>query len=296
MLPVTGAVRGDIIIKKGEVREGERGVVAVFFFLFGLSLLLLILLADYVKNRFRHTSASRRVLAGEAVLCLAAAYLLAGLWRVTTEIPARLAAAAALFFPLYLVVAFVTVEYWRYRKQGGFDREIARLVREWRKLQDMVDRLGWELRDIERELSQREEERQQMAARMLALQDQVQAWEQVGDGITRLIKIEQWASSFGAMNRKELAEACQRLQSLLQQAKGAEREELAVQLQVAELTMLRQEAAGGPESTLRQLHERLARLKEARQRADQRLQQIRQELASWQERKTAFLRKRISLD
>lgn len=275
---------------------GETGVVAVFFFLFGLSLLLLILLADYVKNRFRHTNASRRILAGEAVLCLAAAYLLAGFWRVAASLPARLAVAAALFFPLYLVVAFLTVEYWRYRKQGGFDREIARLVREWRKLQDMVERLGWELRDIERELSQREEERQQMAARMLALQDQVQAWEQVGDGITRLIKIEQWSSSFGAMSRKELTEACQRLQALISQAKGTEREELAVQLQVAELTLLRQEAAGGPESTLRQLHERLARLKEARQRADQRLQQIRQELASWQERKTAFLRKKISLD
>lgn len=271
-------------------------MVAVFFFLFGLSLLLLILLADYVKNRFRHTSASRRILAAEAVLCLAGAYLLAGLWRAAAALPVRLGVTAALFFPLYLAVAFATVEYWRYRKQGGFDREIARLVREWRKLQDTVDRLGWELRDIERELAQREEERQQMAARMLALQDQVQAWEQVGDGITRLIKIEQWASSFGAMSRKELVEAIERLQARLQQSRGAEREELAVQLQVAELTVLRQEAAGGPESSLRQLHERLARLKEARQRADQRLQQIRQELASWQERKTAFLRKKISLD
>ncbi len=271
-------------------------MVAVFFFLLGLSLLLLILLADYVKNRFRHTRASRRILAAEAVLCLAGAYLLAGLWRAAAALPVRLGLTAALFFPLYLGVAFATVEYWRYRKQGGFDREIARLVREWRKLQDTVDRLGWELRDIERELAQREEERQQMAARMLALQDQVQAWEQVGDGITRLIKIEQWASSFSAMGRKELAEAIERLQARLQQARGAEREELAVQIQVAELTVLRQEAAGGPESTLRQLHERLARLKEARQRADQRLQQIRQELASWQERKTAFLRKKISLD
>lgn len=271
-------------------------MVAVLFFLFGLSLLLLILLADYVKNRFRHTSASRRILAAEAAACLVAAYFLVGLLRLPAGLPARLGLTALFFFPLYLTVAFLTVEYWRYRKQGGFDREIARLVKEWRRLQDMVERLGWELRDIERELSQREEERQKMVARMLALQDQVQAWEQVGDGITRLIKIEQWASAFGAMSRKELDEARQRLQARLAQARGAEREELAVQVQVAELTLLRREAAGGPESKLRQLQERLARLKEARQRADQRLEQVRQELASWQERKTVFLRKKIPLD
>lgn len=270
-------------------------MIPALYFLCGFSVLGLILLADHVKSRFDHSPASRRVLAAEALgTAVVAGSASDALWP---DAPAalRLGGALLIALPLYIIIAFATVEIWRYRKQEGFDREISRLIREWHHWQETLDRLDWEVKDIERRKAQLEEESGHLEARMRALQDQIEAWEQSGSGLRRMAMAEQWAAELAGLDAETLRSRKEALAARLAMARGEERADLGVQVQMVELALLRRSLAapGGPAG---ELSRRLEQLQEARQRADRRLHQIKEELSAWQERKTAFLRKKIPLD
>lgn len=270
-------------------------MIPALYFLSGFIVLGLILLADHVLSRFDHTPASRRVLAAEAVAAFAVALAAADLIWSGSSLLTRLGAAVLVAIPIHVVAAFVTVELWRHRKQGGFDREIARLVKEWHRWQETVDRLSWEMKDIERQKAELEEQSVQLQARIMALQDQIQAWEQGGPGLRRVALVEQWAAELAGLDVDGLRKKREELAGLIAQAPKEDRGELTARLQMVELAELRRLVAG-PGGPAGELNRRLEQLQEARQRADRRLRQIKEELEAWQERKTAFLRKKIPLD
>lgn len=266
----------------------------MIFFTMSLALLFLILLADHVKNRFQHTIASRRVLAWQAVLAGAAA--VAGslvLWPHPSLL-VRAGSGLLVGVPLYILMAFLTVELWRYRKQGGYDREITRLLRDRNRWQEALDRLTWELNDIEKQKARQDEEGQHQEVRRRALEDQLQAWEQGGQGLTRLFQVQKWSSELGGLSPQDLAGRKASLQAELAGGDGEERAALAAQLTLIDLTLLRQ--PGGEGGVSSHLHQRLSQCQDARFKAEKKLEQVKQELREWQERKLAFLRGKISLD
>lgn len=270
-------------------------VITFLFVIVGLSLLGLLLLADHVKNRFRHTPSSRRVLAMEAGLAAAVSAVCAALIWPDYSLAARVALGALIAVPLYIVLAFLTVEAWRHRKQEGFDREIARLARECGRWQEEVERLNWELKDLERQKASREEEGVRLAARQRALEDQVQAWVQAEAGPQRARQVEMWTAALAAMNDGELQGQKERLLAQATHAADEDKAELVARVHLIDLLLLRR-VYTGPAAPLVEMEQRLIQIREARARADRRLAQAREELQRWQDRKAAFLREKIPLD
>lgn len=269
-------------------------MIPLLFLVFCLSLLGMILLADHVKNRFRHTPNSRRILGGEAFAAVAAAAVATGVLWPRLGWPARLGLTFLLAIPVYIIVAFLTVEAWRHRKQEGFDREIALLNRECNRWQRELERLNWELKDLERQKLLREEEGQRLAARLRALEDQLQAWETSVPGNDRSRRIEAWMSEFTSLPDEALQA---RKEALLARvaAPGGDGGELGARLNLLDLVLVRR-AFVGPGGPAAELEQRLAQVRESWARADRRLTQLKEELQRWQEKKTAFLREKIPLD
>lgn len=271
-------------------------MIPILFFVFSLSVLAFILLVDHVKNRFRHTPASRRVLMIELAFSIAAAAV--GVFMLGPShswlVRAGIALPAGLFF--FILIAFVTVEAWRFKKQGGFDREIARLLRERNQYQEMLDRLTWELADMERQRSLQEDQNKRLEGRCRALEDQLMGWEHAGGGdLRRSMLIEQWSAEYGGLSDEALATQKNEVLGRLAQARGDERGELAALINLVELLQLRR-TLSCPDGPLSEVDRRLQQLREARARTERRLEQVKQELRDWQERKTAFLREKILLD
>lgn len=272
-------------------------MIPFLFLSAGLSLLGLLLLADHVKNRFRHTPSSRRVLAMEAGIALLVSLSAAFLAWADLSLATRAALGLVLAAVVYIIVAFLTVEVWRHRKQEGFDREIARLARECSRWQQEVERLNWELKDLERQKACREEEGMRLAARERALEDQVQAWLFGGGGSQRSRGLDAWTIELTALNDGELQG---RKEQALARAQAAdisndEKAELITRAHVIDLILLRR-VHTGPAAPVSELEHRLVQAKEARARADRRMSQAKEELQRWQDRKMAFLREKIPLD
>lgn len=272
-------------------------MIPLLFLIGGLSLLGLLLLMDHVKNRFRHTPSSRRVLAVEAGIALAVSVAAAFLIWSDYSLTARVALSMVVAVVVYIVMAFFTVEVWRHRKQEGFDREIARLARECRRWQQEVERLNWELKDLERQKACREEEGMRLAARQRALDDQVQAWVFSDSGSKRSHQMDVWNAELAALNDGELQGQKERTLTRAQAVEVAveERAELITRAHLIDLILLRR-VYTGPTAPVAELEHRLVQIKEARARADRRFSQAKEELQRWHDRKMAFLRERIPLD
>lgn len=268
-------------------------MIPLLFVLVSLSVLVFILLADHVWTRFRHTPSSRRVLRLEAGAAGAAAAVATRLLVPGAGVGGWLLLTAAVAVPLYILVAFVTVEVWRRRKQEGFDREIARLVREHQRWQQELERADWELKDLERQRAAREQESQRLEVRVRALEDQLQAWEAAGPARVGLLEL--WSAELAALSDPELRARREEWTARLGATAGEERAALAARLTLVELILLRR-AFFGPGAPGADVDQRLRQLREVRARAERRLAQVRDELQRWQERKTAFLRERIPLD
>ncbi len=268
-------------------------MIPLLFLLICISLLGMILLADHVKNRFRHTPNSRRILAGEALAALAAAAVVAGILWPRAGLFGRAGLTLLLAIPIYIVVAFLTVEAWRHRKQEGFDREIALLGRECNRWQRELERLNWELKDLERQKAQQEEEGQRVAARLRALEDQLQAWELSAPGALRSRQIDTGRGEFASLAESDLRRRKEEL--LARAAEGEDRGELGARINLLDLILARR-AVVGPGRPAAELEQRLAQTREAWSRADRRLAQLKEELQRWQDKKTAFLREKIPLD
>ncbi len=268
-------------------------MIPLLFVLLCLSLLIFILLADHVRTRFQHTPHSRRVLAVEGGVVLALAALAARVLGPRLELASWALLTLVVAAPVYVLTAFVTVEVWRRRKQGGFDREIARLAREHQRWQHEVERLEWEIKDLERQRASREQESQRLEARVRALEDQLQAWEAASAGRGRAVEL--WSAELAALNDLELQARREELAARVSVAEEGERAELGARLTLVDLILLRRTflGPGGPGA---ELDQRLSQLRESRARAERRLAQVREELQRWQERKTAFLREKIPLD
>lgn len=119
------------------------------FFTLALVVLLIILVIDYVRTRYEHTSLSRRVLALELVLSVAVSLVVASRFRSLSSL-GTVAAGLALALPVFAVLALITVEAWRSKKQLGFEREIRRLRKQKARVQQDLDRLRWEIERLRR--------------------------------------------------------------------------------------------------------------------------------------------------
>lgn len=205
----------------------------------------------------------------------------------------RVAMGLSIAVPVYVVLAFLTVEVWRHRKQEGFDREIARLAREYSRWQEEVGRLNWELKDLERQKVFREEEGMRSAARQRALEDQLQAWIYSGSGRNRSNQVDMWTAELTNLSASELQGRKEKV--LAAEVADEEKAGLIARAHVIDLALLRRTYTG-PTGPMVQLEQRLLQVKEARARADRRLSQAKEELQRWQDRKMAFLREKIPLD
>ncbi|MDI3297785.1 MAG: hypothetical protein QJR08_01305 [Bacillota bacterium] len=265
------------------------------FVMFTAVLLMLLLLADHVKNRFQHTPSSRRTLAAEGVLVAAASGLLA--WRLLPRAPAwqPVALTVVVALPAYVLTAYVTVEVWRHRKQGSFDRHIRRLQREIDRLEEEIERLTWQLAELQRRRQRLRDEEAQAAVREQVLRDQVEAWVAARDSGSRSSAVLEWEIAYRAMSPVERAAERERIQQALRAARdGEERAERAAQLNL--LTLAEVLAPDGQGSALHGVEQEIQFCRNARENAQRRLEQLEGELRGWLERRHAFLRERIPLD
>lgn len=265
------------------------------FVMFTAVILILLLLADHVKNRFQHTPSSRRTLAVEGLAVAGGAALLA--WRLLPHAPAwqPLALTVAVGGPAYILIAYVTVEIWRHRKQGSFDRHIRRLQREIDRLEEEVDRLTWQLAELQRRRQRLRDEEAQSAVREQMLRDQVEAWVAAEDSGRRSAEVLEWEIAYRSMDASQRSAERERIQHALRTLQdGAERAARAAQLNLLALAELL--GGDGQRSTLRSVEQEIQFCRNARENAQHRLEQLEGELQSWVERRHAFLRERIPLD
>lgn len=270
-------------------------MVVVLFLAASLVILELVFMADYVKNRFRHSRQSRLVLALQAPFALLVGIFTSARFWPELAPGIREGVSVLIGLPVYALMAFATVEFWRRRKQGWVDREISRLLRERDRWEETLERLNWELADLERERDSHDDEAEHFKARLRALEDQVSAWEEEEAGLKRMIRVEQWTAEMSSRQTQQLGALKDEVMARLEKTVPSERQELIVQLQLLDMILLRRrlsdprQAAGG-------IEHRLSQLMSTREQVDSRLSQIREELQFWQERKSAFLRERIPLD
>lgn len=270
-------------------------MIPLLFLVTCFSLLGLILLADHVKNRFQHTATSRRTLAMEVAVALFLAIFASFAFWPGVSWVGRVLLVMAIGMPVYVFMSFATVEVWRHRKQEGFDREIIRLSREVDRWQQEAERLNWELNDLERRKSSREEEGLRLTARLRALDDQLQAWEQAGVGLKHSRQVEKWSAELSNLDDNALDECRENLLTEAAGLQGEDKAALIARINLLDLIMIRRvyNVPGGP---FAELERRIGHLRKKRVRTERRLAQIRDELEHWQEQKTAFIREKISLD
>ena len=212
---------------------------------------------------------------------------------------AALAWGFVVWLPLYLLASLAAVEMWRRRKLAGFDRAIRQLHRELATWREAIDRLTWEIRELER----RPRATAETAARRSADQSaewlaRIDAWEGAG-GLARVrsLKLGEWRSEIAALDPAGLAARRRELEAAAAQAEPERREQLEVQLALIRLREAEASepvpdgaaaSAGAPTP-----------LDEARRRraeAERELARLQAELGNWQRDRAAFISRRIQLD
>ena len=259
-------------------------------------LLLMVLAAEHVINRFHHTRRSRSFLLAEG-----AAALILGLVVAYTSFPilhpgARLLIGVLLAAPLAIFTAFVTVELWRKQKQQVFDRHIVRLRREADALMDALDRLRWQLERARVEEERQAGERRPLQDRRRALEAEIERWQGTG-GVARLrtIKVQDWQRELAGAGEDELQRREAELEQALRSERDPEREAtLRVQLALVRLARLDRggEAADPPPASERPSE----RLRGEKVRLEEQLRVLQAELREWERKRAAFLAERIPLD
>lgn len=278
-----------------------------------LALLGLILATDYVLTRFQHTSKSRRTLAleGGGSLVFASALILVGF-------RARVGVGTVLWILLltvilFLVLAVTTVEVWRRRKLSAFDRIIRQLRRDLQKRRENLDRLIWQMRDLERRAradaapppAAAPSGRLSREGEAARLKHQVESWEGAG-GLARIraLKVGEWTEELEGMDAPAMSGRRHDLEEALHEAADERREAIEVQLALLRLREIERAAAAvatetrepadgqaEPESTVGLEAARRRRGEEEREVA-----RLQAELDQWQRERQAFLRQKIPLD
>lgn len=263
-------------------------------------LLLILLAADHALRRFHHTRASRRLLAAEGMLALAAGIAIAWYGFAGLAPGWRLAVGVLLALPVAALLGFVTVEAWRKLKLQRFDREIARLRRRVDGALDELDRVRWQLDRVRREQQRQEADEQPREEQQRLLQRRVEVWQGQG-GMARLrtIKVRDWQQELRASGNDELAGRAQRLEQELRSVSDPEREEtLRVQLALVELERHerrhRRPASAGARADAEA--PRYEDLRARKSRFEDELRRLQEDLRRWEQRRAAFLRDRIPLD
>jgi len=266
------------------------------FFVAAVAVLLLVLAADHVKNRFQHTPRSRRVLRLEAVAAFAlgvtaVSYLLHPQSLVWICLWGLLVAV-----PIFVILAFVTVEVWCRKKQSKYDQQVGQLSREVTRLREEVQRLNWRERDLAQRRGRVEDQRRERLEEQAEIRRQLAHWER-GGGLARLrtVKVRDWQEDFEALSTEELEERREELRSRVSESRSEERDQLRAQLNVVELIILGREL-GGPDRGETQVDSQLSELRHNRQDIEQELAVMEQELEEWRRRKQQFLVDKIKLD
>jgi hypothetical protein len=275
-------------------------LVEYLFWAGALVLLALILAADYIWTRFQHTGKSRRTLALEAAGSLAVAGVVIFGLRQRLDV-AGLLWTLALALPLFLLAAVATVEVWRRRKLSAFDRIIRQLRRELQRQRDELDRVIWQLRDLERRARVPQATPAAPVTRegeQVRLRRQVEAWQGAG-GLARIraLKVAEWEEELAGLDAAGLQARRRQLEGELPGAVAERREALQVQLALLRLHELR--GSGAVEEPASAWSAADLGLEAARQRrsdGERELARLQAELEQWQRERAAFLRQRIPLD
>lgn len=267
-------------------------------------LLGLILAGDYVLTRFAHTGKSRRTLGMEAggSLVFGALLVLLG-FRVALGVVALLW-VLGVALPVFLIVAVGTVEVWRRRKLAAFDGIIRQLRRDLQKRRDDLDRLIWQMRDLERRTRATPPgdgpvsmSREGEAA---VLRREVETWQGAG-GLARIraLKVQEWRDEIDALDRAGLAARRRDLEAGLRDAVGDRRDSLRAQIALVRLRDLAHGEAEKPAAAEARQPATDFGLDAARRRRseeEREVARLQAELDQWQRERSAFLRRRIPLD
>jgi hypothetical protein len=280
-----------IVARSGAFGVGPP-VVEYLFWSGALVLLGLLVAADHIRSRFRHTARSRRLLGGLAAACYAASV---GLVEALVR-PGRWAFALLwallVWLPLYTLAALVAVERWRRRKLSGFDRAIRELRREAVRRRDALDRLTWEIRDLERHGGRRDAPPQPDDGG--PWRRRIEAWQTAG-GLARVraLKVAEWRAEVEGLDEAGLRERERQLEAALSGADAERREQLEVQLALVRLARPPGPAAAPPEP---EPEDELAAALRRRSDEERELTRVQEELARRQRERAAFVRQKIVLD
>lgn len=198
--------------------------------------------------------------------------------------------AILVWLPLYILAALAVVERWRRRKLASFDRAIRELRRETLRRRDALDRLSWEIRDLERNAQRPAVEPRSDGAG--DLRARVEAWERTGSlARVRSLKVAEWRAEVEGLDEAGLRERLRQLASALATADPERREQVEVQLALARLaagTGVQPSPSGGEDE--------LERARRRRTDEERELDRVTSELEQWQRDRAAFVRRRIPLD
>ncbi len=272
-------------------------MVEYLFWPGALALLGLILATDFIRSRFEHSAKSRRILG----ILAATVYGLAFAFVAAVLRPGRWLAAifwaALLWLPLYVVAAFIGVMTWRRQKLADFDRVVRQLRREVGRRCAAVDRLGWQIRDLEGRTGSGatpSQEPRQRTDRATAWQASVDEWQGQGN-LTRVrsLKVAEWRAQLATLDVSGLAARRAELEAAGAGADVERQAQLLVQLALIGLAALELEARGAtPEPPSVSAGGALEDAHRRRSDEERELARLRADLERWQQDRAAFLRRR----
>ncbi len=266
----------------------------------GAALLFGVLLGlDHVRSRFEHSRRSLRVLAIQAVVGYVMVLLIAlraldwaAHWVALLALPLAL--------PVFVLLAVITVEYWRLSRQQEFDSEIGRIERQQIGILERRDELQRDLADLKRQQSRRSLKSDSGLFRKRQLQRQVETWTQEG-GFARIrsLRVEDWTKEMAAQSPTGLRARMDELDALAASARDAgdqeKLEQVQVQLAVAEIHLLESgnlKSEGEPSD----LERRVLDLNQELERCQAQLGELESELEEWRRRKSFFQSQKLRLD
>ena len=259
-----------------------------------LLLWLLLLAVLHLHSRYRYGPRSRAALAAEGAGGLVLAYwamrrLFPGLSPWAAAVLAPLAAA-----PVFLAAAVATVELWRWAKQAAFEREIARLEAEERRLSGSSEGASGRQR------------RPQGAGRTAAgpgVADSTRFLEewQRRDGLARVraVRLREWEEELERLSPEELRRRLAGIEAALRGRLPAEEDDaLRARWHATRLALLRRSAgeAGGAEAEEMPSSPHQGPGAAGDRPARRELDQVREELARQRALREEFLSGRTALD
>ncbi|MEX2356026.1 MAG: hypothetical protein WD535_03225 [Thermaerobacterales bacterium] len=274
-------------------------------------LLLLVLAAEHVLNRFIHSQKSKRLLALQGVLALMLSLWLA--WGAFSQLQNvwRLAIGLGVTLPLFILSSFVTVEVWRRIRQQDFDREIHRIRRELDETVHQLERLRWESEGVQRR------ERIMAAENRVAgrnqdderyrLEGQIENW-QGGGGMARVrsVKVQGWRQEIAALDDEALKGRIGSLEMRRKQLPAENGEEtvpsfeqrraLDVQMALARLVLMERATAETSDSPASEDPRRPREFERRRDLLERQAETLQQEMQLWERKRAAFLEDRIPLN